>query len=243
VKPSGGFSYHDSMKTIGVVGGIGPESTVDYYRLLIAAHRELHPDGSYPAIVINSVDLNTVLDLVAEDRRERLAEFLAAAVDALARAGAQIALLASSTPHLVFDELERRSAIPLVSLVESARDAAAALGLKRLGLFGTRFTMQAQFYADAFAKAGMEVVAPWPEEQAYIHDKYLGELVPGILLPATREGLLAIARAMKTREGIGALILGGTELPLILRGENDIGIPFLDTAQIHVKAVMVRAAV
>jgi len=229
------------MKTIGMVGGIGPESTIDYYRLLIAAYRELHPDSSYPAIVINSVDLKTVLDLVSTNQRGSLVELFSGAVEALARAGAEVGFLASNTPHLVFDEIARRSPIPLVSIVESARDRASALGLKRVGLFGTRFTMQANFYADAFAQAGMEMIAPQPAEQDYIHEKYMGELVAGILLPETRAGLLAIARLMQTRHGIEALILGGTELPLILRGDNDIGIPFLDTAQIHVQAVIAAA--
>ena len=224
-----------------MVGGIGPESTIDYYRLLIAAYRELHPDSSYPAIVINSVDLKTVLDLVSTNQRGSLVELFSGAVEALARAGAEVGFLASNTPHLVFDEIARRSPIPLVSIVESARDRASALGLKRVGLFGTRFTMQANFYADAFAQAGMEMIAPQPAEQDYIHEKYMGELVGGILLPETRAGLLAIARLMQTRHGIEALILGGTELPLILRGDNDIGIPFLDTAQIHVQAVIAAA--
>jgi len=234
-------AYDGRMKTIGMVGGIGPESTIDYYRLLIAAYRELHPDSSYPAIVINSVDLKTVLDLVSTNQRGSLVELFSGAVEALARAGAEVGFLASNTPHLVFDEIARRSPIPLVSIVESARDRASALGLKRVGLFGTRFTMQANFYADAFAQAGMEMIAPQPAEQDYIHEKYMGELVAGILLPETRAGLLAIARLMQTRHGIEALILGGTELPLILRGDNDIGIPFLDTAQIHVQAVIAAA--
>lgn len=224
-----------------MVGGLGPESTVDYYRLLIAAYRELHADGSYPAIVINSVDLKTVLDLIGTDQRARLVEFLGGAVDALARAGAEVGFLASNTPHLVFDEIARRSPIPLVSIVASARDRASSLGLKRVGLFGTRFTMQAGFYADAFAEAGIQVVAPQPHEQDYIHEKYLGELVAGTLLPETRTGLLTIAQLMRVRHGIEALILGGTELPLLLRGASDIGIPFLDTAQIHVQAIMAAA--
>ena len=224
-----------------MVGGIGPESTIDYYRLLIAAYREAHADGSYPAIVINSVDLKAVLDLVGTGQRARLVELFSSAVEALARAGAEIGFLASNTPHLVFDEISRRSPIPLVSIVESARDRAAALGLKRVGLFGTRFTMKASFYTDTFAQAGIEVVAPQPAEQDYIHEKYMGELVAGILLPETRAGLLTIAGALKTRHGMEALILGGTELPLILRGDHDLGIPFLDTAQIHVQAIMAAA--
>ena len=230
------------MKTIGMVGALAPNRTVDYYRLLIAAYRELHPDGTYPAILIDRVDLKTVLDLVSTDQRPRLVEFLGTAVDALARAGAQVGFLASNTPHLVFDEIACRSPIPLVSIVESALDRASTLGLKRVGLFGTRFTMQASFYASAFEQMGIEVVAPQPQEQDYIHEKYLGELVAGMRLPETRAGLLEIAHLMKERDGVEALILGGTELPPILRGENDASIPFLDTAQLHVDAVIAAAA-
>jgi len=230
------------MKIIGVVGGLGPESTIDYYRLLIAAYRELRPDGSYPRIMIDSIDMKTVLGLVESGDLSRLAEHIAEAVTSLAAAGAQIGLLASNTPHVVFDEIQRRSPLPLVSIVESARDAAQALGVKRLGLFGTRFTMRGSFYPDIFTAAGMNLVVPQPEEQAYIHEKYIGELVQGILRPTTRDGLLAIAGRMQVRNGIDALILGGTELPLILRDAGDIGIPLLDTARIHVQAVMARAA-
>ena len=230
------------MKIIGVVGGLGPESTIDYYRLLIAAYRELYQDGSYPRIVIDSIDMKTVLGLVESGELSRLARHIGEAVDNLAAAGAQIGLLASNTPHIVFNEIQRRSPLPLVSIVESARDAAQALGVKRLGLFGTRFTMQGGFYSDIFASGGMRMVVPQPEEQAYIHDKYMGELVQGILRPATRDGLLAIARRMRAHDGIEALILGGTELPLILRAADDIGIPLLDTARIHVQSVLAQAA-
>ena len=117
------------MKIIGVVGGLGPESTIDYYRLLIAAYRELRPDGSYPRIMIDSIDMKTVLGLVESGDLSRLAEHIAEAVTSLAAAGAQIGLLASNTPRVVFDEIQRRSPLPLVSIVESARDAAQALGV------------------------------------------------------------------------------------------------------------------
>ena len=230
------------MKTIGVVGGMGPESTIDYYRLLIAAHREACPDGSLPRILIDSVDMQTVLALASARDLPRLSDYLAAALDQLARAGAEIGLLASNTPHMAFDELRRRSPIPLVSIVEATRDAAVARGLHRLGLFGARFTMQGDFYPTVFSEAGMELVVPTPEEQTYIHEKYMGELVAGIFRPETRDNLLAIAQRMQARDSIQALILGGTELPLLLRNVGDAGIPLLDTARIHVQAVMAQAA-
>jgi aspartate racemase len=228
------------MKTVGVIGGIGPESTVEYYRQLIAAYRALKPDGSYPAIVVNSINMKAMLDLIEANELVKVTEYLVGEVQKLAGAGAQCGLLAANTPHVVFNEIRRQSPIPLVSLVEATRDAAKALGLKRLGLFGTRFTMQGKFYPQVFSPAEIALMAPQPREQAYIHDKYLNELVKGIILPPTRQHLLAIADRLKEEERIDGLILGGTELPLILGDVTDRGIPFLDTTRIHVRAVVAQ---
>ena len=230
-----------AMKTIGIVGGTGPESTIDYYRLIIAAYRERVPDGSYPSIIINSIDLKKATDLLTANDLAGLAELFVREVQTLDRAGAEVGLLAANTPHIVFDEVARQSLIPLVSIVEAACAEGKTLGLKKLGLLGTRFTMQGKFYPDVFSKEGITLVTPEPDEQAYIHEKYMGELVPGVFLDETREQLLAIADRMKQREAIQGLILAGTELPLLLRGATVSGVPFLDTAKIHVDAVLTRA--
>ena len=103
--------------------------------------------------------------------------------------------------------------------------------------------MHGRFYPDVFTGEGIALAVPAADEQDYIHDKYLNELIPGKFLPRTREGLLAIARRMRDEEGIQALILGGTELPLILTDESALGIPFLDTTQIHVNAIVEAAMV
>jgi aspartate racemase len=165
-------------------------------------------------------------------------DYLVAEVERLARAGADFGLLASNTPHIVFDEIRRRSPIPLISIVETTCQSAKALGLKKLGLFGTRFTMQGRFYPDVFSREGIRLAVPDPEEQTYIHDKYLGELVHGVIRPETRAGLLRIVEQLKERNGIDGLILGGTELPSILQDAGDRGIPFLDTTKIHVERVV-----
>ena len=148
------------------------------------------------------------------------------------------AALASNTPHIVFDELRRRSPVPLISIVESTCDAAQALGLKRVALFGTRFTMRGRFYPEVFSRAGLSIVVPEEDEQAYIHDIYMKELLNNIFLPETRQSLFAIVDNMKARDNIEAVILGGTELPLILRDPEHNGIPFLDTTKIHVARIV-----
>ena len=226
------------MKLIGIVGGIGPESTIDYYRLFISTYRERRPDGGYPPVVINSIDLARVLKLVSSNDLAGLAAYMLEEVRRLARAGATHGLLSSNTPHIVFDEIRRASPIPLISIVETTCRAAAERKLRRAGLFGTRFTMQGGFYQKVFAREGIAVAIPESGDQEFIHDTYLNELVNGVVLAATRERYIAIARRMKKEQGIEALILGGTELPLLLRDAIGIGMMVLDTARLHVEAAV-----
>jgi aspartate racemase len=228
------------MKRLGVIGGIGPESTVEYYRLLIDAYGGWKQDGSYPSIIINSIDLKRMVDWFTADALSEVVEYLTVELQRLARAGADLGLLAANTPHVVFEEVSARSPIPLLSIVEAACAEAKARGLKRLGLFGTRFTMSGRFYADVFSREGLALVVPDEGEQAFIHESYMNELLKGVFLPETRERLLAIASRMREREGIEGLILGGTELPLILRGETAAGVPLLDTTRIHVNAAVAQ---
>jgi aspartate racemase len=230
------------LKTAGIIGGLGPESTIEYYRSIVTLYRERTRDGSYPSLIINSVNMKRLIDAFAADDRASAAQYLAGEVSKLAGAGADFALLSANTPHIVFDEVQRRSTIPMLSIVRAACDEAKASGMKRLGLFGTRFTARAGFYAEALAAEGVTLALPGDAEQDYIHDKYMNELVGGVFLPETRAGLIKIARRLKTEEGIEGLILGGTELPLILREADaaEAGVPFLDTTQIHVKAIVER---
>lgn len=226
------------MKTVGIVGGIGPESTIEYYRFIIEGYRQRQGDGSYPSIIVNSVDLDRLVKWINADEMGLFTDYLATAVDSLARAGADFAVLAANTAHVVFEELRERSPLPLISIAEATRDRAVSLRLQRPGLLGTRFTMQAHFYQKNFARAGITIVTPTESEQSLIHEKYFGELLRNIFLPETRELLLGIIMEMQKRDAIDGVILGGTELPLILRRDEHQGLPFLDTTQIHVDAIV-----
>jgi len=228
------------MKTAGIIGGIGPESTIDYYRQLIEEYSRQKPDGSYPPIIINSIDLKRLRHMVDHDDFLAMVSYLTSEIQKLANAGADFGAIAANTPHIVFDDIQQQSALPLISIVESTADAACTLRLKRLGLFGTRYTMKGKFYPEVFSRREIALSTPNKDEQAYIHDKYFAELVKGIFLPETREILLAIIDRLRQQEGIDGLILGGTELPLILRGPTASGIPLLDTTQIHVKSIVTQ---
>jgi aspartate racemase len=226
------------MRTLGIIGGIAPESTVDYYRRIIVAYRAARPDGSYPKVFINSVDMSQLLALAGANDLPAMTEYLVQEVAVLAKAGAHAALFASNTPHLVFDAVQKRSEIPLVSIVEATCAVAQASGLRRVGLLGAKFTMQSSFYADVFEKHGIAVIPPEPAEQDFVHGKYVGELIQGVFLPETRERVLSIIETMRQREGLDAMVLAGTELPLLLRTEFVGGIPLLDTAAVHVDAAI-----
>ena len=225
------------MRTAGMIGGLGPESTIDYYRSIIARYRERKPEGGSPRILINSLDVDKGITMLDAGRLDALADYLASGLEPLVRAGVDFAFIAANTPHLVFDELQRRSPIPLVSIVHATADRAIALGLKKVGLFGTGFTMRASFYPGEFQRAGIALVIPTEAEREQIHRIYIGELLKNQFLTDSREATLGIAHRMKAEDGAEAIVLAGTELPLLLRG-SDAGIDWLDTTVIHVEAVV-----
>jgi aspartate racemase len=228
------------MKTLGIIGGLGPESTLDYYRRIIALYRERTGNRHYPEFLVVSVDLKKGLDFIDANDLRGMGHFLLQGIGKLARAGADFGIISANTPHIVFDEVASKSPIPLISIVEATRAAAKMQNLKRLLLMGTRYTMQSDFYPKVFARDGIELVVPDPHDQVYIHDKYMNELVPGKFLAQTRVGLLAIVDRMKTTSDIEGVILAGTELPLILPDPIHNGIPFLDTTKIHVEAAVTQ---
>ena len=226
------------MKTAGIIGGIAPESTIQYYRQIVAAYRSRNPDGSYPPVIINSIDMTKMLDLIGANRLPEVTQYLSDEIQKLERAGADFAVLASNTPHVVFAALQDRSSIRLISIVDAARDAARSAGLQRVALLGTRFTMQGRLYPETFEPAGIKVIVPDSQEQAYVHDKYMGELVNGIFLPETRDRILDIVRHLRSSALIDGVVLGGTELPLVLPAVEYEGIPFLDTTKLHVARIV-----
>jgi aspartate racemase len=226
------------MKTLGIIGGVGPESTIDYYKNIIAIYRERQPDGSYPQFVINSINLQKGIDFLEVNDLAGMTDFLLNEIEKLPQAGADFGIIAANTPHIVFDEVAARSPIPFISIVEATCAHAKLRGFKRLALFGTRYTMRADFYQRVFTREGIGLVVPDPKDQDYIHEKYFAELVPGIFLPETRENLLAIVDRMKSKIDIEGVVLAGTELALILRDESHNGIALLDTGKIHCEAAV-----
>jgi aspartate racemase len=226
------------VKRVGLVGGLGPESTIDYYRrILELAAREGF--ARQPSIVIDSLDVSTGLRLAGSDRGA-LATYLSDSIARLAGAGVDFIAMAANTPHLVFDEVAAASPVPLVSIVEVAADAVHARGFRRVLLLGTRYTMEAPFYPAVFARRGIEVVAPDESDRHWIHERYVGELLAGDFRPETRDHITSIVARLRDTRRIDAVVLGGTELPLLLQSTEVASLPTLDTTALHVAAIVER---
>jgi aspartate racemase len=226
------------IKVIGIIGGIAPPSTIEYYQRIITGFQEKNNTRNYPSILINSIDMTKMLDLVAKQDHNALVEYLSDEIQKLKNGGADFAAIASNTPHIVFEQLKNKSALPLISIVEAALANAKKSGRKKLGLFGTKSTMQGGFYQTEFFKRGIEVITPSLESQKYIHDKYMNEFVKGIYVKETKNIFIEIVQNMRKQNSIEGLILGGTELPFILKEEDFSNFKLFNTTEIHVNSIL-----
>jgi aspartate racemase len=226
------------MMAIGIIGGIGPESTILYYRHLIEQTEAVFGVHTAPRIVVNSINMKFMLSLVKKGDLEELIKYLGSEVEILAKAGATLAAFASNTPHIVFDEVSRISELPLVSIVEATCSEVLAKGYSRVGLVGTSFTMNSGMYQEKLEPHGVNVFVPSESEQIYLHRIYMDELVRGVIKFQTRDRFSQIAKQLQEDYAIQALILGGTELSLLPAPDSLPGISLLDTSLLHVEAIL-----
>lgn len=230
------------MKKIGLVGGMTPESTGIYYKLLIEGARE--PGGDpllNPEIIIYSLNLTEVVQLQRGGERREVVEYLAGILERLRQAGAEVGALTANTPHAYLDELRAETSLPLVSIVTATKRAAAERGLKRALLLGTRTTMEAEMYPSEFADAGIEIVLPSDDDRGFLDHTIYGELALGKVTPEVRQRFLGICERHITEGGVDSVILGCTEIPLVISAD-DLSIDVLDTTEIHVAAILAAAS-
>jgi aspartate racemase len=225
-------------RTLGIVGGVGPESTADYYRRLIGRWRERGPAKTYPSILLDSLNSASALDALLAGDLDPTVRLFDASVARLAGAGAQLALIASVTMHLAFDRVAASAPIPMLNILDALVDAALAAGIRRPGVVATRPTTEGEFFARSFEAAGIVLVRPDEADRAFVHEVYFGELVKGLFTDRTRARLVGVIEQMKTEQDVDAVILGGTELPLILREPTYAGVPVLDATGVHVEAAI-----
>lgn len=225
------------MKKLGLVGGMGPESTIPYYHDIVYGVQERTRKDFFPNLAIESVNVFEVLKLCGGKKYEELTDYLMRAIHNLAAGGADFIALTANTPHIVFDRLQERSTVPLISIVEATCDEAVRLNKHKVGLLGTVFTMTEDFFKRPFYSKNIEIITPTAEEMEYVNSKISSELEYGIVNQGTLQGFQKIIKRMRQEDGIEAVILGCTELPLLLNDEVS-PVPCLDTMKIHIRRLI-----
>jgi aspartate racemase len=220
-------------RCLGLVGGLGVGATIYYYRELVKAHAAL---GYTLNLVIVHADVDVVLKYAASREALLMAEYLAGPVGRLSAAGAEFAALPSITPHLCAAELGALSPIPLMNMVEEIVREIHARGLRRVALFGTRYTIETGLFGQLH---GIDVVVQEPEMIDVIHGTYLEIVNAGAGTEQQHEMLRRIAHALCAREGAEAIVLAGTELALLFN-EDNTDFPYIDGARLHLDAIMRR---
>ena len=225
------------MKKVGIVGGMGPESTIPYYHDIVYGVQNKLGEKCFPNLTIESVDVFKVLGFCAEEKYEELAEYLLEAIHCLEMCGVDFIILAANTPHIVFNKLVEQSNVRLVSIIDETAKYAKLKHVKRLALLGTMFTMKGEFYRLPFEERQIEIVLPTDDEMIYLGEKIGNELELGVVKDDTKAGILAIIERMKEEDEIDGVILGCTELPLAVNAE-ELSVLCFDTMKIHIAAIV-----
>ena len=213
---------------------------MEYYRLIVKRYQERLNTNNYPEFIINSINMTEMLSYVFNNQLDGLVDFLVERINKLEMSRVNYAAIASNTPHIVFDELKKKVKIPLISIVEETCKEISDKKVKCVGLLGTKSTMNAGFYNKAAKKYGIDIFIPDTKDQDFIHDKYMTELLFNRIVPETKKELIRIVKELKEKESIDGLILGGTELPLILSQSDFRDIEILDTTKIHVESIVTK---
>ena len=218
--------------TIGIIGGMSPESTVTYYQHIVRRHLAEFQEHNYPRVVIISVSFGRYIGWQHAGDWERIARGLEVEFQHLAAAGADFALLATNTMHKVLPSIS--SPITVLSVLDAVGDYARKRSIRTLGLTGTKFTMSDGFYAEGLESRGLSVLLPTAAEQEAIHGIIYHELIRGAVEPQSVEIFSGIARGLLSR-GADAVLLGCTELELLTRG-SPLGPKLVDSTRVHADA-------
>ncbi len=229
------------MKKIGLVGGTGPESTLMYYKELNSKIDEMTGGKAMPDMAIESVNFRRAWDMVVAGDYENLSDYLSEKINALKATGSEVITLTAVTMHIVFEAVKEKTGIPLISIPMSVCKEADRRGFRKVGLLGTIFTMDRDYMKKDFLRAGIDVIVPGDEDKKLIAKRILEELEVGIVKESTLKEFNDILLKMKNEHGIEAVVLGCTELPMLLNDDNCV-LPCLDSVAIHIEELIKSAA-
>jgi aspartate racemase len=223
------------MKTIGIIGGMSWESSATYYRLINEGVARRLGALHSARLVLYSVDFDPIERMQTAGDWRAAGRMLADAAVRLEAAGADFLVLATNTMHKVADSIERSVAIPLLHIADATGTAIAAAGIRTVGLLGTRYTMEQDFYRDRLACTyDLEVLVPGPDDRALVDDVIFRELVLGRVEPASKRRYLEIIDRLAT-DGAEGVVLGCTEIGMLV-GDEDVTMPVFDTTELHAEA-------
>jgi aspartate racemase len=225
------------VRKIGLLGGMSWESTAEYYRLLNEGVRTALGGLHSARLVVASVDFAEVERMQSEQRWDEAGAMLADEARGLEAAGAELLLLCTNTMHKVADTVAAATGVPLLHLADATAEAVAAADVSSVGLLGTAFTMEQDFYRGRLASHGLTVIVPEPEDRALVHGVIYDELCLGVVHDASRDALLAVARRLLDR-GAEGIVLGCTELELLVTPGSLGTVPLFPTTQLHVEAAL-----
>lgn len=225
------------MKRLGLIGGFGPESTIPYYHDIVYGVQKRVGEQFFPELTIESLNVFKLLELCGKRDYEAVTEYIMRGINHLVNAGVDFIAISANTPHIVFDELRRRTPVPMVSIIEATCDEAKRKNMKTIGLLGTIFTMEEAFFKKPFIDNGIKVVIPTEGERVLVNERISKELELGIVKEETLSAFLKVIQRMKDEEGIEAVVLGCTELPLLFKGV-ETPVECLDTMQIHIATLI-----
>jgi aspartate racemase len=223
-------------KKIGILGGMSPESTIEYYQYITHTYALRFGDYRYPEIIIYSVSFQPYVDWPNEERWDLVARGLSEAAQKLEIAGADFVIIATNTMHLVLDQVQASVHIPILSLLDVVAEAIQAKGIRTVGLLGTRFTMERNLYPDALARRSITVLVPDADDREVVNRIIYDELVAGQVRAESRARYVEIIKKLAAR-GAQGVILGCTEIPLLV-SEADTGLPLFDTTALHAEAAL-----
>ena len=219
------------MRTIGLLGGMSWESSIEYYRIVNERVRERLGGYHSAASVMYSFDFHEIEELQRAGDWDEAGRRLADAARRVEAAGAELLVLCTNTMHRLADRVQAAVDVPLVHIADATAQTARALGIGRLGLLGTRYTMEQDFYRGRLARHGFDVLVPEGPARDAVHRIIYDELVHGVVRPASRARYLEVVGAL-TGRGAEAVILGCTEIELLIK-HGDAAVPLLETARIH----------
>ena len=223
-------------KTIGILGGMSPESTIAYYEYITRTYTERFGDYGYPEVLIYSVCFQPYVDWPREDRWDLVAKGLSEAARTLEGAGADVIVIATNTMHIVFDDVARAVDVPMLSLLDVVGAEIVRQEIETVGLLGTAFTMEKPFYRQGLADKGIDVLVPGPKDRKLVDDVIYNELVAGKIRAESREAFVRIINELADR-GAEGVVLGCTEIPLLVNEEH-VDLPLFDTTVIHAAAAL-----